>query len=741
MQFLQARLSLASVLTTIAGSPSEVSFYFTVSSTTYSTDYLTGHTSVAGTLYAEGNSSISFALADTYANPVAFSASVTGVTITSSGGDLLAGATLDASLACGAASTTFRCPTSGNSLPFPLTSGTGVVNYVNYVQSSLYGATSSISATITTSSGTFTGTSGSIITSTLDTALEAPQVFNDTLTAQTPAGVHSAAPGDALVEAGTPVYVVITLSPVQQGVPITLNFCPACSGTSTGYNTAVSGLIVSETLFTNSSGMVEEHEPINLTIGATAVFNATMAAPETISTTNTINGAGLSIPVYTTVGAIATLVINVAATTNNASPPEASGPNVSYLGVGATGYVGIAYADSYGNLIPLGDAPTTQVQVTLAATSGGLLSATNIYIYANQVNSNATSAQGSVELTMPSTAGTTVTLTATGVVSGKSVVGTTSIKVVSDSPIINVTSPVPVSGGLYSHSLETIFKGTANASLGLPGTDIATIGYKVGTAQWYQVSTALEHNVTWSIPLILSAGLNTAMFNATDNESPALTTVIGPFTVLVDTSAPTLSAPTAISTSSVGLNITSAEGDLNATTVAAWANGTTIPSSDIKVSGTNKPGSSVTYAVAINPPVAGTWSLTVNATSLAGLTGTVTGVVTTTTSSTPQSSTTFSLPSTASSCTLGTYNAVCITVDNTQTTAETGIVLVVLHNAAGQTIAVATSTANAVAAGSSSTVYVVVNVPAGTYSANVFVWSSTGVPISPEQTNVSITVA
>ena len=193
---------------------------------------------------------------------------------------------------------------------------------------------------------------------------------------------------------------------------------------------------------------------------------------------------------------------------------------------------------------------------------------------------------------------------------------------------------------------------------------------------------------------------------------------------------------------SVGLNVTSAQGDLNASKVAAWANGTTIPSADITVSGTNKPGSSVTYSVAINPPVAGTWSLTVNATSLAGLTGTVTGTVTTTTSTTPQSVPPSHFPSTASSCTLGTYNAVCLTVDNTQTTAETGVVLAVLHNAAGQTNCSRHIYSQCCQLQeSTSTVYVVVNVPAGTYSANVFVWSSTGASISPEQTNVSITVA
>jgi len=269
--FTGATASSTSIIT-IPGAATEVSFYFTESGTTYATDYLTNHVSAGGVLYAEARTEISLSLADAFANQVPFSSSITNVQVVSSGGDLLlAGTTLEASLICGSTATSIHCPTSGTALTFPLESGNLVTSDVNYIQSSLYGTTSTLSATITTASASYTGTSGDIITSTLDSALPAPQVMNNTQTAQSP-GLD----GNALIEAGTPAIVYETLSTpvVQQGVPITINFCPACSGTSTGYNTALSGFIPSETLYTNSSGMVQVSLPVNITVGATAQFNA-----------------------------------------------------------------------------------------------------------------------------------------------------------------------------------------------------------------------------------------------------------------------------------------------------------------------------------------------------------------------------------------------------------------------------------------------------------------------------------
>jgi len=107
---------------------------------------------------------------------------------------------------------------------------------------------------------------------------------------------------------------------------------------------------------------------------------------------------------------------------------------------------------------------------------------------------------------------------------------------VSAYPTINVTSPVPVSGTLYSNTAFVTFKGIANATSGSAATTISTIGYKVGTTGWQSITTATLHNVAWTVPIVLVVGLNTVQFNTTD--SNGMTTVGPSYTVLVDTSAP-----------------------------------------------------------------------------------------------------------------------------------------------------------------------------------------------------------
>jgi len=479
--------------------------------------------------------------------------------------------------------------------------------------------------------------------------------------------------------------------------------------------------------------MVSTTIAINVTLGSTAVFNATASKPTTATPTNTLASA-VSAQVITEVGAISTLVINIAGA-SGAHP----GPNIADAINGSTAYVDVAYADAYGNLIPIGSAPNNQIQIALSATNGGLLSATNVYIASGQVSTNGTGSIGAIQLTIPKAIGTPVVITGTGVVSGKSVSGTATVTTVSAAPSINVTSPTPLSGVLYANSTLVTFKGIANASAGSLTTDIASVGYKVGSTQWQQVATPSLHGVSWSIPIILSAGLNTVTFNATDNEATPITTVSAPFTVLVDQSAPTFSAiSVANNTSTAKLNITSAGGDLNASSVQVWTNGTLVSSSDVSVTGSNNPGTSETYGVSVNSLPLGTWTLKVAARTLAGSLGSTTGTVTVTVVS---STTAITFPSPAASCTLGAYNAVCVSVTNTQAAAVTGVVFAVVHDSAGHTLQVATSTFSSLAPSSSTTAYVVLSVPAGTYSVNVFVWSTTGASISVSQSSVSITVA
>jgi len=402
---------------------------------------------------------------------------------------------------------------------------------------------------------------------------------------------------------------------------------------------------------------------------------------------------------------------------------------------GSTAYVSVAYADAYNNLVTT--APTNQIQIGLIA-SAGALSATQVYIAAGDLATNSSApvaSFGAILWTLPGTVGTTATITASANVNGKAVQGTGSVTTVSAYPTINVTSPAPVAGTLYSSTAFVTFKGIANATAGSAAATIATVGYKVGTAGWSSITVATLHNVAWTIPIVLAAGVNTVQFNTTDSNGK---TTVGPaYTVLVDTSAPSFGTITVAANSSTAtVNVTSAQGDLNASSVTATTNGTAVAAAKIAVSGTNNPGHSVTYVVSVNSLPVGTWTLVVSAKTLAGLSGSATATVKVTTVTPPTGSGTFTFPSTPKAGTLGPYHVVNVTVTNTQSTTITAVVLAVVHNAAGQTVQVSTSTVTVAALGSA-TAYPVLTLPSGTYSVNVFVWSTSGSSLSSSQ---SITV-
>jgi len=514
----------------------------------------------------------------------------------------------------------------------------------------------------------------------------------------------------------------------QAGLPITFNLCTSGCATSTSYNGKFANGAASITETTNSTaGGAEAAMPANTTLNSVAIFNATAPDPTNAGgSTHTILAAP-SVAVTTVPGAISTLVFNVAAGTGNTA-----GHNLQYIVNGTTAYISAAYADAYGNLVTV--APTNQIQIGLAA-SAGSLSATQVYIAANDLSTNATAPTvgfGSILWTLPNTVGTTATVTGSANVNGRAVQGVASVVTVSAYPTINVTSPKPISGVLYSGSTFVTFQGIANATIGSASTTISTIGYKVGTGGWSSLTQNNQHNTVWTVPIVLAAGLNTVQFNTTD--SAGLTTVSPSYTVLVDAVAPTFGVISVASGSSTAkVNVTIAEGDLNATSVSATANGTAVAASNIAVSGTNNNGHSVTYLVSVNNLAKGTWTLVVSGKTLGGLSSSVTQVVTVTVTSSNTGSGTFTYPSPAMYQKFGPYNAVNATITNTQSSAITAVVLAVFHNSAGQTLQVATGTAS-VAAGASTTVFVITNLPSGTYSVNVFVWSSTGSSLSSSQT-------
>jgi len=646
---------------------------------------------------------VTLSLSDAFANPVTFSGAITNITLTGVGGQFLSGANLFSTISCGtvvAGNSHFACPNSGTSLVLPK----------SYLQSAIYGAVGEIAGTIFEGATQYTGSSGNIVTGTLGTL------------AQT--GPTSA----TAVKAGSSVLVQDSISGgFQSGVPVTLNLCVSPCATTKGYDAKFSNGLSSITVTTNSTGGVESLVAVNTTSGSIAYFNATAAAPLTSASTRTIASA-ISAAVTTTPGAISTLVVNIAAGT-----PPSTGPNIKSIVNGSTAYVDAAYADAYNNLVT--SAPSNQIQIGLAA-SVGALSATQVYIQANQLSTNASGSFGSILWTLPSTVGTTATITASANVNGKAVQGTGSVTTVSAYPSINVTSPKVISGVLYSSTAFVTFQGIANATAGSASTTIATIGYKLGTGGWSSITTANLHNIVWTIPIVLASGLNTVTFNTTD--SAGKTTVSPAWSVLVDTSAPTFGAIKLVAnTSSANVNVTSAEGDLNATSVSATANGTAIAASQIAVSGTNKPGSSVTYLVTVSGLAAGTWSLTVSAKTLAGLSASASGTVTVTVTGPPTGST-FTISGVSSGATpFGP--GVNATLTNAGTSSYTAIVYVVVKGTAG-TVYIGVANFGTIAPGGKVTLSVPVVLAAGSYTGTVYAFTPSGVAVAAQQT-VSITIA
>jgi hypothetical protein len=295
--------STTSVITTLAGAPSQAIFSFVSGGNSYGIDYLNNHYSVGGGYYATTQSEVYLSLSDSYGNAVEFSPAIKNITIAAGGGQMLIGDSFYPEVSCGTTSYQISLAVcqSGASLRFPLTTIGG--DSVSYIQSATYGTEGNLTATVELSGGTtFSNTSGSIVTSTFDNSAPAP-VVNDTL-----------------LGAGLSVSVSESLY-AQEGVPVTFYLCTACTGTTPGYGATFLNGQESITLLTNSSGGVSAAMPVNVTLGDSAVFYATVAAPLIQSPSNSLTSAD-SATVTTVVGPIASIAINIAA---NSGP--ASGPN------------------------------------------------------------------------------------------------------------------------------------------------------------------------------------------------------------------------------------------------------------------------------------------------------------------------------------------------------------------------------------------------------------------------------
>ncbi len=94
------------------------------------------------------------------------------------------------------------------------------------------------------------------------------------------------------------------------------------------------------------------------------------------------------------------------------------------------------------------------------------------------------------------------------------------------------------------------------------------------------------------------------------------------------------------------------------------------------------------------------------------------------------------VPSPASCYPLG-YQTIEVPLTNNLAISLNAIVFGVFHNSIGQTLEVSTSSV-IVSGGQNLTTYVIITLPYGNYTVNVFAWAVNGLSLSSEQSNVAI---
>jgi hypothetical protein len=409
----------------------------------------------------------------------------------------------------------------------------------------------------------------------------------------------------------------------------------------------------------------------------------------------------------------------------------------SHLATGITPlYVCVALVDQYNN--PTTNTLVAQIQVTLTPSAGSLTTSVP-YIASGSKSTCDVGSFGNDQWNLPTNLAlaSTLTLGASATLSGATPnTATKSMTIVSQSPTINVVStPKPVSGWIYSNTGAVTFTTSANVSAGLSGAvTIATIGYKVNNNPWHNAATpGANTNTGIFTSLFFSSGVSTVAFNATDSTTAANTVVSPVFNILVDTSAPTITATTAAGTSltngaPVVFSVVDLEGDLNATAVTANYNGTAVASSAIAITGTNNPGHSVTYTVSVTGIPTGHWSVTLKATDYAKNVATPVSVLV---HVIVPFATSVVVSGTPTKTTIGGFTGISATYTNNWSTSQNLIVFAVWKNSAGQTVAVTTSGLT-LAAGASGTAFAPLAsaLPSGSYTVNVFVWTTNNLSVS-----------
>jgi hypothetical protein len=711
----------SSTITTVAGAPAAVTVTAEGSSTTTGYITTTGKPTYTGAvLSAEiASGGITGALTDMFGNAVTSGITFSGTqgcTILAFGGtfDNAGTATTTDSIAGNTAS----CSTAG-----------AIASTENYFQSLTFGTTAYVQVSMTGTYGgstfTATGNSQTLSTSSMDTAAV---VGTPGLSVGTAPGTISAGSATGVVTTLTLTY---TLSVNQLGVPVTflaVNTTSPYTGSFVGgmgpsTHSDLANVTVNTVENTGGTAAIATATfTIDPTVGAAVKFEAEFANPVTGNPAHII-GPSAATGLYTTgPGAQSKLSVNTYFTSPASNPTTSTvaGQNV-YLNVVLTDYWGNAVAVSSGG----------QLQITLSdSPSAGVFSATSVYIAQGQVDT--LHSFGTITFAVSATAALgTVTISATGFYSGS---GT--LNIVSPNPTITVNTP----SGTVGHIVYSAFHG-----VGFSGTAAPSAGYLAGAVTISSVTYSVDGGTavtasgttSWTAVPTMANGLHTVKFTATDSNGNTATNTTS---VLVDTTGPTITAPTQLAYgagSPIQFTIVESEGDLNAASVVASSNSSATLTTT--VTGTNNPGASVTYTVSVSglPATTGHWSLTLNAKSMTGVAATAVTIVVQVTVAQAQS---LVISGTPTSSTVNGYTGVSATYTNEWSTSQNVIAFAVWKNSIGQTVYVSAGSANLAAGASQAFFLPEVGLAAGSYTVNVSVWTTSNTPVSV-QTSVTVTVS
>ena len=626
---------------------------------------------------------------------------------------------------------------------------------VNYYQSGIYGSIGMLSSLVsgtypvTHASFSLSANSGNIFTANFDTPPQVtspfpkptcpdcggtlPAVSNETVAYKTTFGTVG------ILQQGVPT----TFYALNDTVPTAFNGMPVIYGFWVGGTQPWDALTgeYNITVNTDVTGKATAMWTTDSTFGSTVIFSYCVPTPTDTAPTSTTCShptSALSTTFNTAVG----IFVNTFFDVTLLEPTH-------YAFTDKVLYVDVFLVDQYGNVAE--NTFGAQIQIALAA-SAGTLSASAPYIASGSSDTAIFPSFGPVTWTTAGTAPTAITLTATANIPGNSIASTSTdtVNVVSDTPYFTAaaTSGNTYGGITYSKTLAVSFGGNATVSLGWDpslGVNFAAHGagvfYKIDNGAWVKTSTSSSSSYLWkAINVVFTQGLHTITFNATDSKGDVSSPVT--LEVLVDTSTPTVTFGTGQSTTSAGtplaFSVTDSEGDLNLTG-GVWATSNSSATlTTTLVSGTNKPGSPVTYnfTVAGLPATNGHWGLTLHATNLAGTTATTTVVIKVTVSYAVSVSV-----SNAAMATIGGYTGIQATVTNGWTSSQSVIMFAVWTSATtGYTVCVGTGAYTGLASGASATLFAACpGLASGPYTVNVFVVTTTNNPVSAE-TTLSVTV-